>query len=221
MKRKGFTLIELLVVIAIIAILAGILFPVFAKAKSQAMKAHCLNNLKQLGTAFSLYAQDNGGRLPMGVNQDGEYWYKALDSFIRNKDVFKCPCDGSADGAGEGTLDGAVSYCYRDEYKELNEDRVPVEWKKLYGAKLESVEYIADTAFLRDTKANPGSVNGANTLTNQSGTFDSGGLAPSTPGSPDGKGPNFHTGGDCFLYLDGHVRWITQETTGAPRLDWF
>jgi prepilin-type N-terminal cleavage/methylation domain-containing protein len=58
MSRKGFTLIELLVVIAIIAILAAILFPVFAKARAMARKTSCLSNCRQLGTAQMMYVQD-------------------------------------------------------------------------------------------------------------------------------------------------------------------
>jgi prepilin-type N-terminal cleavage/methylation domain-containing protein len=62
--RRGFTLIELLVVIAIIAILAAILFPVFAQAREQARKSMCLSNCKQLGTAMQMYAQDYDDMLP-------------------------------------------------------------------------------------------------------------------------------------------------------------
>jgi len=65
--RSGFTLIELLVVIAIIAILAAILFPVFARARESARRANCLSNLKQLGTAFQMYAQDWEETYPSGL----------------------------------------------------------------------------------------------------------------------------------------------------------
>jgi prepilin-type N-terminal cleavage/methylation domain-containing protein len=58
LKQRGFTLIELLVVIAIIAILAAILFPVFAQAREKARQTSCLSNEKQLGTAISMYVQD-------------------------------------------------------------------------------------------------------------------------------------------------------------------
>ncbi len=65
MRRKGFTLIELLVVIAIIAILAAILFPVFARAREKARQTSCLSNLKQLSLGVLMYAQDYDERLPM------------------------------------------------------------------------------------------------------------------------------------------------------------
>lgn len=71
-SNKGFTLIELLVVIAIIAILAAILFPVFARAKESAGKAACLNNLKQLGSAQLLYRDAYSDRLPINVSYLGK-----------------------------------------------------------------------------------------------------------------------------------------------------
>src|SRR5207249_1896997 len=64
-KRRGFTLIELLVVIAIIAILAAILFPVFAQARNQARRTTCLSNMKQWGTAAMMYVQDYDEVYPM------------------------------------------------------------------------------------------------------------------------------------------------------------
>jgi len=76
-SRKGFTLIELLVVIAIIAILAAILFPVFAKARERARSTTCASNLKQFGTAFMMYAGDYDERFPSPGGQAG--WLHVWD----------------------------------------------------------------------------------------------------------------------------------------------
>ena len=74
-KTRGFTLIELLVVIAIIAILAAILFPVFASAREQSKKAKCLSNLKQIGMQVHMYTDDNRGLMPLARDpSDGTYW---------------------------------------------------------------------------------------------------------------------------------------------------
>ena len=67
MKRKGFTLIELLVVIAIIGILAAILLPALARAKTKAQSIQCTSNLKQIGLANFMYANDNGNTLPYNI----------------------------------------------------------------------------------------------------------------------------------------------------------
>ena len=85
--KKAFTLIELLVVIAIIAILAAILFPVFAQARAKARQAACLSNMKQLGTATLMYAQDYDETI-------GRKWWDFhidLEPYVKSIDVFVCP----------------------------------------------------------------------------------------------------------------------------------
>lgn len=84
MKRKAFTLIELLVVIAILAILASILFPVFARARENARRASCLSNMKQLGLAMMMYVQDydecypNAVRATTETPPNGYTWYRSV-----------------------------------------------------------------------------------------------------------------------------------------------
>jgi len=96
----GFTLIELLVVIAIIAILAAILFPVFARAREAARKTSCTSNMKQLGTAFALYLSDYDQRFPMaGWWDTGTYqakegageWNDAIYPYVKNAKAYTCP----------------------------------------------------------------------------------------------------------------------------------
>jgi len=92
-NHRGFTLIELLVVIAIISILAGILFPVFSRAREQARKSACLSNLKQIGTAAMMYTQDYDERLPMANFSVGR-WYTLLQPYAKSMQVFVCPTSG-------------------------------------------------------------------------------------------------------------------------------
>jgi prepilin-type N-terminal cleavage/methylation domain-containing protein/prepilin-type processing-associated H-X9-DG protein len=97
--RRGFTLIELLVVIAIIAILAAILFPVFAKAREAARQSSCLSNLKQYATASLMYVQDYDETLPHSANFAGnciDLYYLAVDPYVKNKEVPKCPSEPQA-----------------------------------------------------------------------------------------------------------------------------
>lgn len=94
--QRAFTLIELLVVIAIIAILAAILFPVFARAREQARKATCQSNLKQIANAAVMYAQDYDQQLlPMGTMTPaprGMIWWSGLiQPYLKNEAVFFCP----------------------------------------------------------------------------------------------------------------------------------
>jgi len=100
MKRNAFTLIELLVVIAIIAILAAILFPVFAQAKAAAKKTACLSGLKQTGLSYFLYGTDNDdytvpqnmGRVDVnGVTQSGGYWYNIIQPYVKSYALFWDP----------------------------------------------------------------------------------------------------------------------------------
>lgn len=125
-RRDGFTLIELLVVIAIIALLAAILFPVFARARENARRTACQSNMKQIGMAIAQYNQDFDERMPSGRMEEGysgtllyigPNWQNMLYPYVKNYQMFRCPSnlnskkamgmDSSGLPAGQGSV---VSY---------------------------------------------------------------------------------------------------------------
>ncbi len=120
-KRSGFTLIELLVVIAIIAILAAILFPVFAKAREKARQTSCLSQTKQLGLGFIQYYQDYDEKLPSGTqnttanpypDHPGVGWGGQIYSEIKSVDIYKCPDDSTAQVNATGGTAAQVPVSY-------------------------------------------------------------------------------------------------------------
>ncbi len=120
-RRRGFTLIELLVVIAIIAILAAILFPVFARAREQARRTACLSNLKQIGLAIMMYVQDYDERMPIAGPMDHRPHYCRFHSdlslpdvimpYVKNFELFVCPS-----GPDSWLPGGAEEYYYGSHY---------------------------------------------------------------------------------------------------------
>ena len=122
-RRRGFTLIEILVVIAIIAILAAILFPVFARARENARRSSCQSNLKQIGLAMMQYTQDfdetmpsifnqnSNIRLPNGANAPTALWYHMLYPYMKNIQVMNCPSESSIQWTS-GAYTGDIPYGY-------------------------------------------------------------------------------------------------------------
>lgn len=138
-SKRGFTLIELLVVIAIIAILAAILFPVFAQAREKARTASSSSNVRQLGLAIRMYVQDFDEHFPFGgwmPNAAGGCcggfgtgeWQNTTAPYIKNKGIYRCPSSGDSDenpaNPQEWSWDrNPVSYLYNNQ---LARDRRPV-----------------------------------------------------------------------------------------------
>lgn len=185
--RRGFTLIELLVVIAIIAILAAILFPVFAKAREKARQASCLSNCKQLGLAMLQYAQDYDECLPTGqeVNWSGTagqsgFFANAVMPYVKNTQIFVCP---------------SVPQAYGNTWRNLGYLYASYGYNKLLdtGRALAAFQNPAQTLLLMDAR-NPW-LDSTTTIYDRVGDGDYNGSTV------------FHNDGDNVTYLDGHAKW--------------
>jgi prepilin-type N-terminal cleavage/methylation domain-containing protein len=174
MKSKGFTLIELLVVIAIIAILAAILFPVFAQAREKARQTQCVNNGRNWATAVQMYLQDYDERFPIAIyrsrnraGQECEYtMMTAVEPYIKNRDTLRCPSDPQPmnfhDGArglpgvgasgGECTEMRELSYMFNFELAKPGEHPLNTEWRTnpKPSATLAQVPFPAETSVVFD-----------------------------------------------------------------------
>ncbi|MEI6500779.1 MAG: DUF1559 domain-containing protein [Armatimonadota bacterium] len=196
MRSKGFTLIELLVVIAIIAILAAILFPVFAKAREKARQSSCLSNVKQIGLAFFQYAQDYDELLPPGAVYGVEMWYDCLGPYMKNTQILNCPSKKSV----------AVGY--------------GVSWNNLFtdggsgprGAALGAIDAPADAVLFSETETSTG--NQYTFLATLRMT------ALGAWGAPFEYNaipyPGRHNGGNNVGFCDGHSKWISTSTMLSP-----
>ena len=197
--KKGFTLIELLVVIAIIAVLAAILFPVFATAREKARQTTCMNNMRQLTLALNMYAQDNGQFLPTGLN-----WTQAVTKSVSAK-IFDCPTTPRV-----GTQD-APDYFYLGGPGNLQQNQLG---SFLAGAKLNEISFPSQAIMVAELKNASSSnaksyVNDADTgnITQLYAQFDA----------------TRHTTGSMCGYVDGHVvllpaNSIDTAMTFAPSL---
>jgi prepilin-type N-terminal cleavage/methylation domain-containing protein/prepilin-type processing-associated H-X9-DG protein len=212
--RKGFTLIELLVVIAIIAILAAILFPVFAKAREKARQTSCLSNVKQMALAIMMYCQDYDERYPMTNewNYPAAYtygypynWVALIIPYVKNTQLFVCP---STRGMGQWPSGNNMSVQgYLMSYY--------FGYAPLYGGgnSMAAFQYPAETAMIADGRYN------ANNMNNPPGGMDSNGNWTGT-GAYDytydifgwGGATMPHNGGINIGYADGHAKWAGYQT---------
>jgi prepilin-type N-terminal cleavage/methylation domain-containing protein/prepilin-type processing-associated H-X9-DG protein len=199
--RRGFTLIELLVVIAIIAILAAILFPVFARAREKARQSSCLSNVKQIGLAFMQYCQDYDERLPAGAVYypaplGTQAWYHVIEPYLKNTQVLLCP---SKDSNFPG---------YGVPWPNIMRDS-QVTSPAADGVKLGAVEAAADAVLFGESER----ADGAAIIWLYSLKY--------IPFGTSGDGANYrynlipypgrHNGGNNMGFFDGHAKWITTQ----------
>jgi len=215
---RGFTLIELLVVIAIIAILAAILFPVFAKAREKAKNSSCQNNLKQLATGVLMYVQDYDEMFPIfgpqwGQNPDppgsGVSWWQGIFPYVKNEQLYVCP---RYRVTGPWTYWGRTFPCY--VYYGMNPNlHVGVPLGGMGGVHLAKLRQPAMCMMLADSCHAMGAdwrfvwplaPGGYPTKCNVARAEQREAFTP-------------HMGGSNFAFADGHVKWLRDKTFWANR----
>ncbi|MFW5868006.1 MAG: DUF1559 domain-containing protein [Armatimonadota bacterium] len=208
--RKGFTLIELLVVIAIIAILAAILFPVFARAREKARQASCLSNVKQLGLAIMMYTQDYDETLFYSNNHGHPHtlWAEVIYPYVNNYQVFLCITGGGRTGPNEWNYGDTWSFPVNPGYG----------WNThLAGKALAEIDKPADVITIGDCSheafANlPGRIAWAKASDR---VHYSDGYHAWPNGNSDYMKDEFsrHNGGENHAYADGHAKWSSSQGT--------
>lgn len=218
MHRKGFTLIELLVVIAIIAILAAILFPVFARARENARRSACQSNLKQIGLGILQYTQDYDERYPRRDTSAGanSSWVGQIMPYVKSEQLFKCPSSAAAASAGNITLSyignyDVMNYTNTDSAK-LSVLSAPVLTVLVCEARNDSNANVQLPANLADS----GGGGESNCVSFADGWWGpqlaTGAMAQctSSPGRCAADKAR-HLEGSNFLMADGHVKWFKPE----------
>jgi prepilin-type N-terminal cleavage/methylation domain-containing protein/prepilin-type processing-associated H-X9-DG protein len=237
-QKRGFTLIELLVVVAIIATLAAILFPAFAQAREKVRQASCTSNLAQLGRAGMMYVQDYDERFPgVGLYPGiGEDPVTTMQPYIKNWAIFYCPdrstvrgtcpdpmnnfkgnsrCMGYGYNIGSGCKVCGYGSGYWSKNDGLIRQLAKADFHHFSGVSLSEVATPSTTFFYGDTNDDP-----HQTLVRD---VMPGVQNPKNPtkdvyGNP--YEPPRHSGGNNFVFVDGHARWLKfpggTYTDGGP-----
>ncbi len=226
--KSAFTLIELLVVIAIIAILAAILFPVFAQAREKARQTSCLSNFKQLGLGFEMYKQDYDGIYPINRERNSDdppssdadetiAWPELIEPYIKNGKVAKP--DGSV------AFNQGVYHCPSDAGTAVGPSYAINAWLE-FGFAESGMNRPSETAILAEKRGEIGEEHFVfwkapwptwpPTLnTSIQATEDA--LNRISASSPDAEQETAlqtrrHSGGSNWLYADGHAKWARLNT---------
>lgn len=208
MDRRAFTLIELLVVIAIIAILAAILFPVFAEARNKAKQTFCASNSKQIGLSYYGYTMDNNEAFPIeshGSDVCRTNWVDFLQPYVKDHEVFFCPAlsrevklPGCTNEKGR-TAFWTNAYLHRFYPRAWGSNRFqPLKWQKLRFTSTTVAFCEGDVSFgHRAWTINP---------TNpQCGWIIQ--YGPQYTQNTD----NRHAEGGNYPFIDGHSKWLKPQ----------
>lgn len=225
-RRTGFTLIELLVVIAIIAILAAILFPVFARAREKARMTTCLSNLKQMGLATMQYTQDYDEKYPAVLMDEGvhdvatAHWtysvVSALDPYSKGRGIWACPSTSSEPimvnnaPPSMNNVPWAIHYIANTQIMNFATGLTSDQWDTIPVAK---VDDPATTIMIFDWPGT-GFSDSMYFSSEQDPLYKRNQLLAA--GLPDPL--KHHNDGSLILYTDGHAKWKpTSEILTAAR----
>ncbi len=220
-KRSGFTLIELLVVIAIIAILAAILFPVFAKAREKARQTSCLSQTKQLGLGFIQYYQDYDEKLPAGTQNDltkayldkpGLGWGGQIYNQIKSVGIYKCPDDSTASIAALAPANAQVPVSYAFNSNAAGATQA------IYNNVAKSIlafETVGNQADVTLPATQGGTTPGPGDFNSAAGNGVLGYTAASATSSQLGLLGGTSMGGSATAYATGYLTGSTATTTGT------
>jgi prepilin-type N-terminal cleavage/methylation domain-containing protein/prepilin-type processing-associated H-X9-DG protein len=216
MKKRGFTLIELLVVIAIIAILAAILFPVFARARENARRASCQSNEKQILIGVMQYTQDYDERYPLTwVDNVNSIWTLILQPYAKSTQVFTCPSDTNKTATGWPGVPASAGTQFHTSY--IANIQMGG-WSSATSVALSSVVSPATTVYLTDGARNNSAATVAADPTGKTWADDrDAAFFLAYPGHP--QTGNGYSGAPSLRHLetvnvgyaDGHVKAMKME----------